>query len=429
MAKMGIIIKSVTKGSAAYKAGIKSGDELISIDGHIIHDVLDYMYYCAQAKLTLELSDRSIGITKGEYDDLGLEFDSFLMDDSRRCCNNCIFCFIDQMPKGMRDTLYFKDDDARLSFLQGNYITLTNLSEKEVQRIIEMKLSVNVSVHTTNPELRVKMMGNRFAGKALDHLHTMAKAGIMLNCQLVLCKGINDGEELRRSISDLTQYPSVQSIACVPVGLSKHRTGLYPLEPYDSVSANEVIDIIESCHAKLMDERGSKIVYPADEFFLLANKDLPNVDYYEEFPQYENGVGITTLFKSEFLQAVEEIAPDDKKRSVSIATGVAAGRIIADLIEIAKEKWHNLRCEVFSIENDFFGHGVTVAGLVTGQDMLAQLKGKDLGDKLLIPSVMLRSGTEIFLDDMTVPQLQEQLGVEIITTNGDGNELLEAILK
>lgn len=426
---MGILITAVQSGTPAHKAGIRAGDTLVSIDGHPISDVLDYMYYAAQAKLKIGLSDRTVKVKKGEYDDLGLEFDSFLMDDSRPCRNKCVFCFIDQLPKGMRPSLYFKDDDARLSFLQGNYITLTNLTDMEVERIIQMRLSVNVSVHTTNPELRSEMMGNRHAGAALAHLHRMAQAGILLNCQLVLCPGLNDGKELVRSIEDLSAYPNVQSIAVVPVGLSKYRQGLYPLRPFDEQTAADVIDIVESFHDKLLNERGSRVVFPSDEFFLLAHRKLPDEEYYEDFPQYENGVGIITMQGAEFSRAMQDTPADERVRHVSIATGVAAAENIASLLEISQKKWHNLKGTVYPIVNDFFGHGVTVAGLVTGGDLIAQLTGKDLGERLLIPRVMLRAQSEVFLDDVTVSQVEQSLGVPVVAVDSEGDKLLEALLK
>jgi putative radical SAM enzyme (TIGR03279 family) len=384
-----IKITNIIPGSPADKAGMKPGDALVSINGREITDVLDYMYY-------------------GE--DMGLEFGTYLMDEPRRCKNNCIFCFIDQLPPNMRETLYFKDDDSRLSFLQGNYISLTNLTEREVKRIIEMKLSVNVSVHTTACDLRDRMLGNPDAGKALEHLYRIANAGIETNCQIVLCPGINDGAALEKTLADLSRLPGVGSVACVPVGLTRYREGLTPLMPFDKDTANAALDII--------DKYGN--AYASDELFILAGRELPDYDYYGGFPQYENGVGMLRLLKHEFDGCgVPEASPPAQRKS--IATGVLAAPFIKALVGES--------VQVYAIRNDFFGQGVTVAGLVTGRDLINQLLPykKELGEELLIPATMLRAGEEVFLDDVTVSDAEAALGVTVRAVGIDGFELYEAL--
>ncbi|MCL2697769.1 MAG: DUF512 domain-containing protein [Oscillospiraceae bacterium] len=377
-------IINVIKNSPAGKAGIKAGSRLISINGHGIHDCLDYMFY---------------------GDDFGLEFETFLMDKQRHCKNKCIFCFIDQLPKNMRETLYFKDDDSRLSFLQGNYISLTNLTEREVRRIINMKLSVNVSVHTTDKALRVKMLGNKNAGEALEHLYRIARANTPINCQVVICPGVNDGAHLEKTLSDLASL-GVSSIACVPVGLTKFRKNLTPLVPFNKESANAALEIIEK----------HENVYASDELYLLAERELPAFEQYGDFPQYENGVGMLRLLEHEFggkkLKA---------KRKKSIATGVSAAPFIKKL---AGES-----AQVYAIKNDFFGHSVTVAGLITGGDLIKQLlphRGS-LGEELLIPATMLRAGEDVFLDDVTVGDVEKELGVKVRVVEIDGAALYGAL--
>ncbi len=432
---MSVKIVSVDKGSCCDKKRIKENDILVSVNGNDIMDVLDYQFYATESKLTLVLQRNGDNFTavirKKPFEELGLNFCTYLMDEQRKCKNKCIFCFIDQLPKGLRDSLYFKDDDSRLSFLFGNYITLTNITEHEIDRIIKMHISpINISVHTTNSELRCKMMNNRFAGEALDVMYRLAEAGTKLNCQLVLCPQINDGDELRRSLEDLTRlYPSVQSVAAVPLGMTKYRDGLEKLIPYDEKSARETIEIIEEFGEKCIKNYGSRIVYASDEFYLLANLPLPDEDYYEGFAQLDNGVGLCTLLKSEFVSAVED---DDCKRDnfnkISIATGVAAYPLMCELVDIVKKKCHNLECNVFEIKNDFFGEQITVAGLVTGRDLIAQLKGKDIGDILLLPSCMFRDSGDVMLDDTTVKDIETALNVRVRITQNDGYDLLSAIL-
>lgn len=430
---MAVEIKSVVKNSPAYGKDIAAGDMLVSVNGHGIYDVLDYMYYSAEIDTELLLERHgerhTVNIQKSEYDDLGLEFETFLMDSKQSCQNKCIFCFIDQMPPNMRETLYFKDDDARLSFLQGNYVTLTNLSQKDIDRIIQMRLSINISVHTTNPELRCMMMNNRFAGEKLDYIRQFAEAGISMNCQIVLCPDINDGAELVRTLTDLGNLmPNIQSIAVVPVGLTKFRQGLYPLKTFDRDGARKTIDIIEKFQQEFMAKYGTRLVYPSDEFYITAERELPNGDFYEGYPQYENGVGMRRSLIDEFDQAFDLTESDRiKSCSTSIAVGELTYKYICALIEKTKKRWHNIKCNVYKIRNDFFGETITVTGLITGQDLIAQLKGKPLGDTLLLSSSMIRKDGGLFLDDYTISDVEKALDIKIRIVENDGFELFDAI--
>lgn len=432
---MSVVISGVEKGSAAQKYGIKAGDTLISVSGHSVRDVLDYMFYIAEptVKLLLRRDEKHIvlKISKSEYDDIGLQFSSFLMDEKQSCRNKCVFCFIDQMPPNMRDTLYFKDDDARLSFLQGNYVTLTNMSDEDIERIIKMRLNINVSVHTTNPTLRCSMMNNRFAGEKLKYLRSLSDGGISMNCQIVLCPGLNDGEELERTLSDLAVLmPNINSIAVVPVGLTKFREGLYPLEAFTKETASAAIDVIESFQQDFMNKYGTRLVYPADEFFIKAERDIPKADYYEDYPQYENGVGIIRSLEDEFISALEDCSIDDERsREISIATGAAAYPYICRLTEMMKNKLPQINCRVYRIDNTFFGESITVAGLLTGKDIIEQLKNKPLGSRLFLPGVTIKKDSDLFLDDVTLGDVEAALGIKIETTPNDGFELLEKLTK
>ncbi len=426
-------ICGVDAGTAAEKAGIRKGDALISVNGHIVRDVLDYMYYAAEEKVRLEVlrngDTLSYDISKGEYDDLGLQFETFLMDKKQSCRNKCVFCFIDQMPPGMRETLYFKDDDARLSFLHGNYVTLTNLEQSDIDRIIEMKLNINVSVHTTNPELRCKMMNNRFAGEKLKYIRQLTENGIKLNCQIVCCPGLNDGEELRRSLRDLGDLmPNITSVAVVPVGLTKFRKWLYPLECFNKDSAAETLDIIEEFQSEFLEKFGTRTVFPSDEFFLTAGRELPQADYYEDYPQYENGVGMLRSLIDEFENALEMAEWEGGERHVSIACGFAPYSVIEMLAHRAMDKFPQLKCSVYRIRNDFFGETITVTGLITAGDLIAQLKDKELGDELLISKAMLRTDTDVFLDDLTAADVEKALNTKIRASANDGFDLLDAIM-
>ena len=429
---MSVKIQSVDSRSPAAKAGIKAGETLVSINGNPINDSLDYGFYTFDRVLEFELDTRTVTVKKkDDYDEIGLNFETYLMDKKQTCRNKCIFCFIDQLPVGMRDTLYFKDDDSRLSFLQGNYITLTNMTEADIDRIIRMKLNVNVSVHTTNPELRVKMLSNKNAGKVLDYIPRMAENGISMNCQIVLCKGWNDGNELRRTLSDLTAlYPEVQSIAVVPFGASKFRDGLTQIEMHDRQSALEAIGIINEFADKLEEEYGDRVVYPADEFFLLAGIPIPTSDYYGAFDQYENGVGMWAYLRDGFLECLEEVEDDGSVINRSIATEKLAKPLLSELSEAVMKRFPSVKINVFEIKNNFFGETITVAGLITGGDLISQLEPHkdELGEALLIPKTMLKADEPVFLDNVTVSEAEQALGVAIVPVGDEPEDLIEALL-
>lgn len=433
---MSVVIESVLSDTYAYRVGIQANDELVSINLHEIFDVLDYRFYIQARKLSLLVKRDGDEITfnirkSDEFSDIGLEFKTYLMDKQHSCKNKCIFCFVDQMPKGMRDTLYFKDDDSRMSFLFGNYITLTGLCEREVQRIIDMHISpVNISVHTMNPTLRVEMMKNPHAGESLDILRRFADAGIEMNTQLVLCPGINDGDELMYSLSELGKLGDcVKSIAAVPVGLTKYRDGLYPLHTYSKEEAESVIDIIDDFNAHYSYYKDGKIIaYPSDEFYILAERPMPTAEYYGEFSQLDNGVGMCALLEKEFTDALADEDARDINRTVTVATGCAAYPLISRLCKLAEDKFNGLNINVIKINNDFFGETVTVAGLITGRDYIAQLKDVSLGDELLIPLVSLRNEGDRFLDDVTVEELSDALNINVCTVRNDGYEFLDKII-
>lgn len=432
---MSVVVMSVLVNSYGEKAGILKNDEIISINDREITDVLDYRFAIQSKKLSIVLKrgleEFKVNIRKSsEFSDIGLDFETYLMDKQHSCKNKCIFCFVDQMPKGMRDTLYFKDDDSRLSFLFGNYITLTNLTEKEAERICQLHISpINISVHTMNPELRVKMMKNKNAGDSLRFIKKFSEAGILMNTQLVLCPGINDGEELRYSLSELAKYsPYINSIAAVPVGITKYRETLEHLDIYNKEKANEVIDIIDEFNAHYSFFNDGKILaFASDEFYLLAEREFPTEDYYGEYSQLDNGVGMCTLLKSEFMNALEEKIPKTINREITLVTGESAYSLLCELKEKAEEKFEGLKVNVIKIINEFFGTTVTVAGLLTGQDLIEQLKDKKLGDELLIPRVSLRNEGDKFLDDITLEELSECLKIKVTPVENDGYKLLEKI--
>lgn len=426
-------IISVDKKSPAEKAGIKSGEILISINGNKIRDVMDYKFYGYDDKLIIEIEDengqkRSVRVLKAEGRDLGLEFESYLMDKAKSCSNSCIFCFIDQLPKNMRRTLYFKDDDARLSFLLGNYITLTNLSEEDVDRIIKMHISpVNVSVQTTNPELRVRMLRNKKAGKSLEIMQKFADNHISMNCQIVVCKDINDGEELKRSLLDLEKfYPAVNSISVVPFGKSKYREGLFEIKSINKQSACEIISIVEDFAQSCFKKYGTRLAFCGDELYIKADLLFHNTEYYEDFTQLENGVGMMPLFVEQFL----EVLPDfngKAARPFCIATGTAAAPFLSQLIDEARIKCDNLIGNVYAIDNNFFGSEVSVAGLITGQDLIKGLEGKEKGERVFISANMLRDGGDVFLDDLTLEDVSKAVGVPVYTVEIDGADLVYKI--
>ncbi|MGN0519170.1 MAG: DUF512 domain-containing protein [Candidatus Fimenecus sp.] len=433
---MPVEIQSVKRFSRSWFAGVRAGDRLLTVDGYEIEDVLDYDFRLSFAPVTavFQCGDKQKTV-QYKTADTGLQFATYLMDKQQHCKNKCIFCFIDQLPAGMRESLYFKDDDSRLSFLFGNYITLTNISEHEIERIIQMHISpVNISVHTMNPQLRVEMMKNPHAGEALSVLQRFADAGITMNTQLVLCPGFNDGKELEYSLQELAKlYPAVQSIAAVPVGLTKFREGLCPLKPYTKETAGEVIDILEAFSTAFKAQHGVRLCYPADEFFLKAERPLPNGDYYDGYPQIDNGVGLWTSLQEEFYEALSACTKKSKYKQLTLATGVAAYPLLQELCAAAQAKI-GCKIEVVKIINRFFGEQITVAGLLTGKDLLEQLKDRDLGEALLIPLVMTIDYTSHstennkFLDDITLKEAEKVLGVPVIPTGNVGKELLSNLL-
>jgi putative radical SAM enzyme (TIGR03279 family) len=427
-------IFDVTTGSHADKAGIKKGETLLSINSNEIVDVLDYRFYQVNRKLTLEVADedknvRTIEMTKGEYEEIGLEFETYLMDKQHSCRNKCIFCFIDQLPKGMRESLYFKDDDSRLSFLFGNYITLTNITEHEIDRIIKMHISpINVSVHTTNPELRCKMMNNRFAGDTLKYLKRFADAGITLNCQIVSCPGINDGDELVRTLTDLENL-GVNMTAIVPVGLTRYRENLYPLVPYNKETAGQTIDIIEKMGDECVKKHGRRIFFPGDEFYLLAEREIPSPEFYEDFSALEDGIGMIAYLTDDVGWKLEELDADESLcHKVTIACGEGVFPYMKRIMSMINEKFPNITINTRAIKNNFFGGGVNVSGLVTGGDLIDQLRGDDIGDRLIIPSSMLRFENDLFLDDVSTDDVERELGVTLVPVNNNGNDLVEAVI-
>lgn len=429
------LIKSVDPGSIADELGIEAGDRLLSINKTVMEDVFDYQYLVNDDELVvlIEKPDGEqweLEIEKDYNEDLGIEFDQGLMDEYRSCKNKCMFCFIDQMPKGMRETLYFKDDDSRLSFLQGNYITLTNMSDYDVERIAKYHLEpINISFQTTNPELRCKMLHNRFAGEALKKIDILHKAGITMNGQIVLCKGVNDKEELERSIRDMTKYlPNLQSVSVVPVGLTKYREGLYPLEPFTKEDAKEVIATIRKWQDKIYAEWGMHFIHAGDEWYTLAEEEVPEEERYDGYLQLENGVGMLRLLKNEFDEAYAKLQGDDKKREISMATGRLPYPYLKQLADAMMEKYPNTKIHMYPIRNDFFGETITVSGLITGQDLIAQLKDKELGERLLLPCNMLRSQEDVFLDDITLPQVKDALQVEVDIVESSGQDFINAVL-
>ena len=434
---MAVRITSVEPGSPARRARIHKGDTLISINGNAITDVLDYRFYMTDEHLEILLCDqekklRTVVVEKDEYDDLGLEFETYLMDRQMGCKNACIFCFVDQTPPGMRKSLYFKDDDTRMSFLFGNYTTLTNLKEGDIQRIIKMHISpINISIQTMNPALRVQMMKNPFAGESLKFVRMLTEGGIKINTQIVLCPGYNDGEQLEYSLSELAKLgPNVQSIAVVPVGLTRYREKLTPLRGFFPQEAVEVVKTMERWGEYFCKEYGTRTAYASDEFYILAGKDFPPYEFYEDFAQLENGVGMMTLMQHDFTQALKEaqLGQSPAAHRCTIATGQLAYPMMQNFAERVQQAFPQVQVQVKKIRNDFWGPTITVAGLITGQDLLAQLEGLDLGSELLIPANMLRHEQDRFLDDLTLEQVQETLGVPVLPVENDAFELLARML-
>ncbi|QNU68320.1 DUF512 domain-containing protein [Ruminiclostridium herbifermentans] len=452
----------VQKNSIAEEAGIEEGDFLLSINKQKIKDIFDYRYFQASEELLLEIEKPNgeiweVEVEKDESEDLGIEFEDSLIDGAKSCTNKCIFCFIDQLPKGMRETVYFKDDDSRLSFLTGNYVTLTNIKRDELQRIINYRMSpINVSVHTTNPELRKFMLGNRFAGDVLEKIKMLTDSGIEVNCQIVLCRDINDKQELDRTIGDLAQlYPAVNSVSVVPVGITKYRDNLYNLIPFDKESSINVINQVHRWQNEFLQEKGSRVIYLSDEFYINAEMDIPNYKSYEGFPQIENGVGMLALFINEVTEALKskdtlklaqmwkngkssckDTLQDcdtreikiQSKRHISIATGRLVYKNILKLVSDILKVFEGIDVNVYDIENNFFGEHVNVCGLLTGRDIVEQLKDKQLGQELLISRSMLRAGEHVLLDDYTVEQIEAELHVKIRIVENDGADFVSAII-
>lgn len=440
------IVKKVFPGSIAEELGIEAGDKILAIDNTEIEDIFDYQFLVQDTyiEVLVEKPDGEqwlLEVDKEMDEDLGIEFENGLMDNYRHCHNKCVFCFIDQMPPGMRETLYFKDDDSRLSFLQGNYVTLTNMSEHDIDRICRYHLSpINISFQTMNPQLRCKMLNNRFAGEALKKVDILNDAGIHMNGQIVLCKGLNDGKELEFSIRELMKYiPNLESVSVVPVGLSRYREGLYPLEPFEKEDAEEVIDLIEKYQRECFEKYGIHFIQASDEWYILAGREMPEEERYDGYLQLENGVGMIRLLKNEFEEAIRQRVLAEQKTSpegtrhheeeMAIATGRLAYPYISEMAEKMMGLWQGLTVHVYAIRNDFFGEHITVSGLITGQDLIAQLKDKLLGKRLLLPENILRSGETVFLDDITVAELEKALQVPVNIVKSSGCDFVETILR
>jgi len=428
------IITNVKDGSIGKELGIEPGDVLMSINGQAVKDIIDYKYLISDEyiELVIKKADGEEWLleVEKEYDeDLGIEFKNPIIDKAKRCANNCIFCFIDQLPKGLRDTLYFKDDDSRLSFLQGNFITLTNMSKGEIDRIIKYRISpLNISVHTTDPELRVKMLGNRNAGNILELIKKMTDNGIIINCQIVLCRCINDGENLRKTISDLFEFfPRIRNVAIVPVGVSKYRENLYPLIPFDEESSGEVIDLVEELQLRIKKSTGDVFVRCADEFYIMAKRALPGPEHYGEYEQLEDGIGMMTYFIENVRASLKETDIEIPERKISVLTGVSPQEYINKICREIENSIKGLKILVYPVINNFFGEKITVTGLLTGKDIIEQLKGKDLGEKLFVPSNLLKSGEAILLDDKTVKDLERELKVPIVICSSDGKDFIRKI--
>ena len=429
------IVKSLMPGGIGEEMGIEPGDKLLAINGNEIQDVFDYYYYEESEELLLLIEKPDgeqweLEIEKDEDESLGIEFDQSLMDEYRSCRNKCMFCFIDQMPKGMRETLYFKDDDSRLSFLQGNYITLTNMSDHDVERIVKYRLEpINISFQTTNPELRCKMLHNRFAGDALKKVDILYQGQIEMNGQIVLCKGVNDKEELERTIRDLTGYlPYLKSVSVVPVGLTKYRDGLYPLEPFTKEDAKEVLSVIHRWQEKIYKEYGMHMIHAGDEWYVLAEEEVPEEERYDGYLQLENGVGMMRLLFNEVQEALSKVTGDDRTREISLATGYLMYPYIGKILEEIRKKFPNITTHLYAIRNEFFGERITVSGLITGGDLMKQLKDKPLGERLLLPCNMLKIGEPVFLDDFTLQEVEDSLQVKTDIVKSSGQDLLDAVI-
>lgn len=432
------IISRIYPGSIAEELEIEVGDLLISVNGEKVKDIIQYRFLTDDEYIELEIQTKSgervvYEIEKDYDEELGLEFTNPIIDKAKSCRNKCMFCFIDQLPKGMRETLYFKDDDSRLSFLQGNFVTLTNMSEQDIEDIIRYRISpINISVHTTNPELRQRMITNRFAGKLYSIMERLAEAGITMNCQIVLCPGVNDGKELERTITDLSNlYPNVNSIAIVPVGVTRYRDHLPHLEIFNEKTANEALDLVEGLQEKCLEKFGSRFAFMSDEFYIIANREIPDYDSYEGFLQFEDGVGMIRKLGTEIENYLDEL-PDDydvREKTVSIATGKSAYEFINSMAELIMKKFPQVKINVYRIVNEFWGETITVSGLITAQDIIKQTEGKERGETLYITRSMLKADELIFLDDVTLEQLEEILGNEVVPCENEGHDFVDKILK
>lgn len=432
------IISRVYPGSIAEELDIEIGDILISVNGEKVKDIIQYRFLTDDDYIELEIEtkngERVVYEIEKEFDEeLGIEFTNPIIDKAKSCRNKCMFCFIDQLPKGMRETLYFKDDDSRLSFLQGNFITLTNMSEQDINDIIRYRISpINISVHTTNPELRQKMITNRFAGKVYGIMERLADAGITMNCQIVLCPGVNDGKELERTINDLSAlYPNVNSVAIVPVGITKHREHLPHLEIFNKDTANEAIDLVEGLQKKCFDKFGSRFAFMSDELYIIAERELPDYDSYEGFLQFEDGVGMIRKLGEEIKYELENLPEefDVREKTVSIATGSSAYEFICEMAELVMSRFPQIKINVYKIRNEFWGETITVSGLITAQDLIKQLSSVEKGETLYITRSMMKADEEIFLDDVTLEELEKILGVEVVASENNGKDFVEKILK
>lgn len=430
-----IIVKKVYPGSIAEEAGIEEGDVLLEINGSRVEDIIEYRYLINDEHLNLlirkpDRDEWEIEVEKDFDEDLGIDFDDHFLNSPKRCSNNCIFCFIDQLPKGMRKTLYFKDDDSRLSFLQGNFVTLTNMSDKDIDRIIKYHISpINVSVHTTNPELRVRMLNNKKAGRIMETLKRLTSSGIHINCQIVACPGINDGRELERTLNDLfSMYPSISNVAVVPLGVTKYRQGLKKLDTYDKKTATDMILLMERLQKKFVEKASTPFARLADEFYIMADRRLPKYEHYGDFEQLEDGIGMIRYFENAVLESLDQVDTFKRHGSVAIITGTSATSYMRTALKEAEARL-GVRINVYEVKNEFFGEKITVAGLLTAGDIIKQLKGRIAEKTALIPSSMLKAGEDIFLDDVTVSELQEALGVKIRVCSYTGEDLINTILE
>lgn len=434
MKKEGIIITYVEKGSIAEEAGIEVGDVLLSINGNTVHDTIEYRFLMNDEKIDIFIRKKNgeewdIDIEKDFYDDLGIEFEDPSMDNPKRCSNKCIFCFIDQLPKGMRESLYFKDDDSRLSFLHGNFITLTNMKDDDINRIIKYRISpINISVHTTNPELRIKMLNNKNAGRIMEIVQKLVNGGIKINCQIVLCPGINDGNELEKTLNDLFKlYPGIENTAIVPVGISKYRENLFAMEGYNKESSRSVIKLVHSMQEKFIKESGEPFARLADEFYINAGFELPVYEHYGDFEQLEDGIGMIRYFENRIIEDIVNTNLDGKGKGFALITGTSSTEFIKSISDLIMKKL-NIKISVYTVKNNFFGERITVTGLITAQDIIEQLKGKIKEDILFIPTNMLKADEDVFLDDVTLESLKNELGVKIIKCKYSGDDFIDKIV-